>query len=126
MQLIERNYMKDKDKNKEPIITVMCDYCADGLWLNGGAIDADYLVSDLDFNEEDISEIRGLIDIWQQMYETFDLYSSKEAMNEVYSSNDFLLFSKLGEHIYYLFKQIDQDKYIIEYFDEKTSKRTRE
>lgn len=114
-----------KDASGKDVITIMCDYTADGLWFNGAAIDASCLIKDFGFKETDLEEIRDLIDKWQQMYETFDFYSPKADAEKTYASNDFLLFQKLGEYIFALMKDIPQDDYIIEYFDEKTKERIR-
>ncbi len=108
------------------IITVMCDYCADGLWLNGGAIDLDYLLETGDFEKEGLESLRKDITNWQEMYERFNLYSNPEETLSVYKSSSFIEFEKLGRDI---FRRLDSlnnssgNKYTIVYFNEKNSKR---
>ncbi len=119
--------MKDKnDKDDKTVITIMSDYCADGLWLNGAAIYPDYLHEDLNFSKEFIDKIRDRIETWQNMYEGYNLYTSRAESQKVYDSADFEEFERLGEEIYKEFLDLDQDEYIIEYFDERTSERRRD
>ncbi len=112
-------------KPEKTVITIMADYAAFGLWENGAAIDADYLTEDLNFLKEFVDSIRGPLEKWQNMYEDFDLYTSREESQKVYDSDDFKTFEKLGKWIFKEFLALDQDDYIIEYFDERTSERKR-
>ena len=115
-----------KKENGKSTISIFCDYCAWGLWLDGAAIDADYLKEDLDFPEEFVDRIREPIERWQNMYEGFNLYTSEEESNEVYASSHFKEFEELGLEIADLFRELNpkiRDKYNFEYLDERTSKR---
>ncbi len=115
----------NKEKEKHTI-TLMADYCADGLWYDGEAIDADYLKEDLDFPKKFIDKIKGLIERWQNMYEGYNLYTSGEETQKIYDSDDFKEFEKLGLEIFGIFRELDQDikdKFNFEYFDERTSER---
>ncbi len=112
-------------ENDKIVITIMADYCADGLWENGAAIDADYLTEDLNFSQEFVDSVRGPLEKWQNMYEGYNLYTSKEESQKVYDSEDFKEFEKLGEQIFDIFLALNQDEYIIEYFDERTLERRR-
>ena len=114
--------IREADK---PVITVMCDYCAWGLWLNGSAIDTDYLKEELDFDPVFVDKMGPIILRWQTMYEDFNFYQSEQETKKSLNSPDFKEFEKLGLEIFKEFLALDQDKYIIEYFDERTSKRIR-
>ncbi len=116
--------MKEKEEEKI-VITIMADYCADGLWLNGGAIYPDYLSEELNFSEEFVERIREPIEQWQGLYEGFNFYTSEEISDNYYETDGFKTFEKLGRLIYQEFLDLDQDEYIIEYFDERTSERER-
>ncbi len=116
-------------KKKEKVITVMCDYCADGLWLNSGAIDATYLEDDLNWDKEFVAKITPMLDKWQDQYEEFNLYTSAKTSEMIYKSRKFKEFEELGLEIYEEMKAYKQDPdnyHIIEYFDERTSERIRD
>jgi hypothetical protein len=119
--------MSKKKKDKRPdVITVMCDYCADGLWFNGSAIDAEMLYTDFGFEKKDLKKFTKRIEKWQDMYEGFNLYTSKEDSDEEYTTKEFKEFAKLGKKIFRHLKEINlkrQLNYIIEYYDEETGKR---
>ncbi len=113
-------------KEDKIVITIMSDYCADGLWENGAAIYPEYLYEELNFPKEFVDRVQEPLEEWQNMYEGFNLYSSKEEAQKVYDSLEFETFEKLGNLIFDEFLSLDQDEYIIEYFDERTSTRRRD
>ncbi len=118
-----------EEKEKEKVISIFCDYCADGLWLNGAAIDATYLEDDLNWDKEFVARITPMLDKWQEMYEGFNFYSSLKMSQIIYKSPKFKEFEKLGLEIYEEMKAYEQDPnnyHIIEYLDEKTGERTRD
>ncbi len=122
---------KKKDKKDKIVICLMCDYSAFGLWLNGGAIDCDYLIEDLDFDRDFVESVRKDIESWQEIYESFIFYASEQERDEAYDGGRFIIFERLGQKILKAFVAFFnenpeyKDKYIIEYFDERTSKRIR-
>jgi hypothetical protein len=104
-------------------ITLMCDYCAFGLWWNGAAIDSDYLIENLNLSKNKMKPIAKKIEKWQDMYENFNFYESKEVSKKVHRSKDFLKFERLGYEIAFELVKILPKKVEFEFFDERTSKR---
>ncbi len=113
-----------KYRKIKPVISIFCDHTADGLWLDGAAIDTDYLKNKTDFPAEFIERVEEPLIIWQKIYEGDSFYTLGEGMN--YNSARFKTFEKLGELIFEEFLGLDQDEFIIEYLDERTSLRRRE
>lgn len=115
--------MNKINKNENTII-VMCDYCADGLWLaRGGAIDAKYLFEELTFNEQEVLLVEPLITQWQEMYENFDFYSAESNTDEIYAAKEYNIFKRLGRVIAISIKIIAPPEYTIEFFEEHTTNR---
>ncbi len=122
--MIEKS-LDDIMNDTKPVITIMTDYSAWGLWINGAATDIDDLGQEANFPKEFIEKMRPALERWQNEYEEFNLYTSQEESDKVYASDEFYRFEELGRWIYNQFKDLDQDDYIIEYFDERLAERYR-
>jgi hypothetical protein len=109
-----KKYAKDEVKE----ITVMCDYCADGLWENGAAINVEILAEDLGLNYEDLLDLESDIDDWQAMYEDFDFWSDRASPEKTYSTPEFKRFLELGEKIAYEVRKIVPEEIPVIYFKE--------
>jgi len=103
-------------------IKVMCDYCADGLWEDGYAIDIDMLVEDYDIPEELIKDLRPKIEEWQDLYESFEFYDPDVSDEEIKSREEYKKFMKLGPEIAYEVRHILPTSIRVIYFDEDNSK----
>ena len=101
------------------VIEVMCDYCADGLWLDGKSIDLDYMKSLINMTDDTFTELSIAIPKWQAMYETFDFYSRRVKAEDIFESNDYDMFNRLGRYIFQVVHEIEQDDYTIIFYDEK-------
>jgi len=91
-------------------ITIMCDYCADGLWLNGGAISINHLPKNVRFLEKRILD-------WQYKYEFFYNF------NNLRTSKKFKKHVKEGYDIACILRNILPSRYKVIYFDERNAKR---
>jgi len=85
------------------LLTVMCDYTADGLWLDGAATDVDQLIEE-GFVPESFNKYKDRLEHWQQVYEHFDFWSGKVKSDDIISSKEFKTFLEEGLK---LFKDID-------------------
>ena len=98
---------------------------AAGLWENGYAVDYEYLITK-SFPED--KKLRKQLEKWQDIYEDFNFYTSKEITKKEQKSKKFKKFMKLGEKI---FRKIDMYNrelklgYNVEYFNEKNYNRYR-
>jgi hypothetical protein len=106
------------------ILKVMCDYAAHGLWLDGRAIDYEYLIK-----KNIIKENYGLkeqLKIWQQIFEKMNLWSvAADELKENIDSIELVIFNQIGEAIAQLVADLvylnnNSDKYKVVYFDEFT------
>lgn len=110
-------------------LTLMCDYSADGLWKDGAAVSWEDIVQDNELTGDvalEFEEIGRQIDNWQSQYEAFNLYESTDESEGVYGTEDFKKFMKLGEELFFkldAFIKKYKLPYIVEYFEEITSKR---
>jgi hypothetical protein len=108
--------------NKKQTITIMCDYSADGLWLDGSAIDYDYLVTEGILLKSD-TELRNRIYDWQMTYESFDFYSGQISNKSIQSSQKYKDWVITGREIAVELRKVIPNKYNVEYFDEDTGRR---
>jgi len=119
------------EKDKINSITIMCDYCADGLWVNGTATNLNDLILELGLNNNTaernafLNELGADIDIWQLQYEDFDFWSS-QATNAVYDTQKFKDFISFGFDIFKRMHHLIQKNHpeiLVEFFDESDSHR---
>jgi hypothetical protein len=87
-------------------VTVMCDYCADGLWEDGKATDLQLLAKELNLDYTKLGDLNKEIDAWQAIYEEFDFWSDKSDPEKIYNSKEFLKFLELGEKIAFQVREI--------------------
>ncbi len=99
-------------------ITVMCDYCADGLWEDGAAIDADILAEDFEIPKEIMEPIAKRLSDWQAMYENFDFWSAEADYEKIRSTPEFREFTKLGTELAREIRDILPDNIDVIYYDE--------
>jgi len=104
-------------------ITIMCDYCADGLWRNGAAIDIDMLQEEFNLSDKDTERLREKIDSWQEMYEQFDFWSAEVNPKETYKTDEFREFERLGTEIAKEVREVLPEDTPVIYFDEMSAKR---
>jgi hypothetical protein len=97
-------------------VTIMCDYCADGLWYNGSAIDMNFLMEE--FQLKDTDQLTEEIDNWQSSYEKFDLWNPMVDDTEITTSKEFLFFIIQGEKIAKQIRQLLPTSVKVEYFNE--------
>lgn len=97
-------------------IKVMCDYCTDGLWWNGGATTVESLPRRVHF-------LKDRIRVWQDTYESFHFYrlSTKECirLNNTAKMKSFI---REGKLIALELKKKLPPKYRILYFNEGSSR----
>ena len=106
-------------------LTVMCDYTADCLWVDGAAVDWNYLIDEYNF-PKDFKIIGIEVDRWQKMYENFNFWDPDKNPDQIYTTKEYHLFEELGYKIFRAvvkFVEIYNLPFEVEYFDEKTSKR---
>jgi len=106
-------------KNR-PTLTIMCDYCADGLWWNGGAIDTTSKKL-----PRQIRFLKKRISTWQQEYEFLNKgyfdpswkvrFKSKKPRNKKWLEEGRLISKKI--------RKIISGKVKVEYFNEETLNR---
>jgi len=77
-------------------VTVMCDYCADGLWEDGIATDAEILGKELNWTAFEIGEIGHKAALWQEEYESFDLWDPKLDIKKLKDTEQFQSFIEYG------------------------------
>jgi hypothetical protein len=100
-------------------ITVMCDYCADGLWVEGAASDLESILKELEIPFDAKAEsLSDSLKKWQETYENFDFWSPMANYSEVYSSDEFKDFLNEGEEIAYKVREIIPKEISIIYFKE--------
>ena len=107
---------------KKPMITIMCDYTATGIWYNGYSVDCDYLI-ELGIPKDKINPFIDRLEEWQDMYEDFDFYTGEQEFKDIYKTEDFKKWEKMGHEICIDIRAIIPEEYDVEYFDEVTSKR---
>jgi len=108
---------------KRPVITIMCDYSADGLWYNGGAIDYTYLIEEMGITEERIFPFISRLSDWQHTYETFDFFSGRIAPEKIYKTKKFQDWFLDGKRIALDLRKIISNDYHVEFFNEMDNKR---
>ena len=99
-------------------VTVMCDYAADGLWIEGAATDAKDIATTFGIPWEKMEPISNQIDIWQGIYEDFDFWSNESDPKLIKESSKFKEFLKLGEKIAIQIRGILPDEVEVIYFDD--------
>jgi len=120
-----------KKKDTRIIISIFCDYGADGLWENGGRIDCNYLLEERGFDQDFIESVQDDLEKWQCVYQGFNFYGPEEEQTDIFRSGRFVIFEALGRKIWKAFLVFFeenpeyQDKFILEFFDEGTAKRIR-
>jgi len=115
-----KNFYDDKKCHD---ITIMADYCADGLWRNGAAIDTDILKEEFNIPDNIADHLEKKIAKWQEMYEQFDFWSEKANSEETYKTDEFREFERLGTEIAKEVRKILPEDIPVIYFDEITGKR---
>jgi hypothetical protein len=101
---------------KKISITIMCDYCADGIWINGAAT----VVEDI-YNLKSLSK---RFENWQEEYESFNLFNKNRIQTKVFEkSNRFKRFVKEGANLTILVRKRLPGRYKVVYFNEKNNKR---
>ena len=100
-------------------ITVMCDYCADGLWVEGAASDLKSIMKDLEIPfDTKAKSLSDSLKKWQETYENFNFWSPIVNYDEIYSSEEFKEFLIEGEEIAYKVREIIPKEISIIYFKE--------
>ena len=99
-------------------VTVMCDYCADGLWEDGVATNLEFLLDSLNLDFNEFTDLDKEITEWQNMYEDFDLWSDQSNNDEFYNSDEFKKFLELGEKIAFKIRKIVPEDIEVIYFKE--------
>jgi len=113
-------------------LKVMCDFCADGLWLNGFAININELPKKVHFLAKDLA-------IWQEEYELlfddFGIYKTKrkifklrtiffgKSKRKIIIETNYEDFLKKGLEISKKIKKYLNKNYKIVYFDERKLKK---
>jgi len=112
--------MKQKRKSHKTRITVMADYCADGLWINGRATDYDSLPL-----PKGNLNLKKRLEKWQWDYECFYQLESKrfevDRLNNSKKFKDFILEGYLIA--IEIRKALNKTKYYVEYFNDYLIKR---
>jgi quinol monooxygenase YgiN len=96
----------------------MCDYCADGLWENGAAINVEILAEDLNLKYEELIDLESDIEDWQNIYEGFDFWSDRADAAKTYETPEFKKFLELGERIAFDVRKIVPDNIDVIYYKE--------
>jgi len=100
-------------------ITVMCDYAADGIWVNGAASEMGLIAEDFNMEYDDkLKKLQEKLDKWQDMYEEFDFWSDKADAEKTYATPEFKEFLKLGEELAYEVREIIPKDIPVIYFKE--------
>jgi len=105
-------------------LTIMCDYSADGLWVDGSATSYELLIEEYNFPE--YKELQDKITNWQEMYETFNFYTSEEISKTEMDKEEFTEFMDTGASIFLIIKSIVKEHNLpfeVEYFNEETNER---
>ncbi|MBT5490946.1 hypothetical protein HOK00_01170 [bacterium] len=99
-------------------LTIMCDYCADGLWLDGYAITIKDLPQKVHFLEDKINK-------WQQQFEILmkPFLRDDNFKEKFYQQTQMKKFIKEGYKISKLLRKKLPGRYVVEYFNELDSKR---
>jgi hypothetical protein len=103
-------------------LTLMCDYCADGLWDNKGRAIHCSDIKEL-YNFTIPKKICKNIELWQDMYENFNFYESREITKKELETEEFIEFETLGEKIFQDLSKIIPENVTLEYFNERTNER---
>ena len=102
---------------RKNVLTVMCDYCADGLWWNGGAIDCTYKKL-----PRSLRRLKKRIEKWQRQYEyvpvCFDLEHKL-----LYKKPWFKKFVEEGWEIAKEVRKLTPSSIEVHYFNEKDLER---
>lgn len=110
---------KRRFKKCVPTVTIMCDYCADGIWWNGGASTADSKRFPYS-----IKIMKNRIRKWQDIYETFTFYNmtnlERKLLINGYKYKQWL---KEGYEIAKIIRRKLPKKITVEYFNETTAER---
>jgi hypothetical protein len=109
------------NKGDRPIneITVMCDYSADGIWINGVAADLEIIAEDLDMEYDDkLKQLQKKLDDWQYRYEQFDFWSDRADTKKIYATPEFKQFLQIGEEIAYEIRELMPEDISVIYFHE--------
>ena len=117
MKKIKYNKNKKKYGNKSRInIKIMSDYCADGIWWNGGAITIYEL-------PQSVHYLNKRIDNWQYTFEKFRLYNKNKFQSKVLE-NSKLYKDWLNEGLLIAIEIRNKlgSKFEVEYFKEDTNK----
>lgn len=104
------------------IISVFCDYSADGLWVNGASDDLRGLCEDLKLPYDEVLGAR--IFEWQMVYEKFDFWSASADSNAVYGSDLYKNWEMEGRLIAIEIRKIIPLGIEVEYMDERTGIRS--
>ena len=112
--------ISERQKRKN-IITVMADYCAYALWLNGRNVEYD--CKDIPYS---LRLLKKKLDSWSWQYELFfKIEESKIDKKRLESSYKYKKWLKEGFELAKLVRKMTPSRFEVEYFNEKTLKRER-
>jgi len=103
-------------------IKVMCDYCADGLWRNGYAIDAGMLAEEFNIPDEVIKPLAKEIEEWQELYEGFEFYDPNVDTQVIMQRPEYFKFREMGPHIAEKIRKLLPDDVRVIYFYEDSGR----
>jgi hypothetical protein len=103
-------------------LTVMCDYCADGLWDDEGRATHWSMLKE-DYNFELPENLINKLEDWQAQYEKFNFFESAEITDKELSTPEFKEFEKLGKEIALEISLLAPDDVQVIYFNERDNKR---
>ena len=106
-----------------PVIKVMCDYCADGLWLNGAAVSAEIIpeLEELEYLSIPPApeSLIHKISEWQELYEGFEFYDFRVDDKEIVSRPEYKKFLEMGPIITKEVRQWLPPEIEVVYFNEE-------
>jgi len=110
--------ISERQKRKN-IITVMADYCAYALWLNG--VNIEYNCKDMPYS---LRLLKKKLDSWSWQYELFfKIEESKIDKKRLEFSYKYKKWLKEGFKLAKLVRKMTPSRFEVEYFNEKTLKR---
>jgi len=111
-----------KIKNYKKVVSVFCDYCATGIWIDGSSASFECL-EEIGFDHLKTQHVFPDLERYQELYEGFDFYSNKADYAKIYASDDFKEYKELGLKIFTELDKVSPYNVLVEHLDEKTGER---